>query len=378
MKIVLAPDSYKGSITAAQVCRIVKQVLEQELLHADIVSIPMADGGEGTVEAIVSANNGRKLSITTSGPLGLPIESFFGDIHFDSEQCAVIEVASLFGLPMLTEDTRNPLNTTSRGLGEAIHTVLNKGYRKLFIGLGGSSTNDGGMGMLSALGAKFYDSNGKELLGIGRDLFDLYEIDLSGLDKRLLECTIIAGTDVTNPLLGLEGATQVYGPQKGAHPEMITRLEEAMGNYANLLEDVTLTHHQNNSGAGAAGGIGFALMTIGAQIQSGAQLVGMLSGLDKQIQGADIVLTGEGSSDAQTLYGKLPIYVASRARAAGKKTILLSGSLGHNWESLIPHFDVCFSTVTSPTRITECMMHAERNLRTASRNVAKMLSMFYF
>jgi len=377
MKIVLAPDSYKGSLTAARVCSIVERAMREELPDAEIVSVPMADGGEGTVDAIVKATSGRMVEFTASGPYGLPNQTFFGNIRQDSEQCAVIEVASLFGLPMLTKEERNPLNTTSRGLGEAIRTVLDMGYRRVYIGLGGSSTNDGGMGMLSALGARFYSDLGEELFGFGRDLVVLKHIDISGLDKRLAECTLIAASDVTNPLLGPQGATHIFGPQKGADPQMVQILDEAMGKYAKLLESSTHTRNQESSGAGAAGGIGFALMTIGAQMHPGAQVVGRLCGLEEQIQVADWVLTGEGSSDSQTLYGKLPIYVARRARAAGKPTLLLSGSLGDNWQSLLPYFAGCLSTVTRPSPLEECLLQAERNLYTASRNAARLLSVTY-
>ncbi|TVX98325.1 glycerate kinase [Cohnella terricola] len=373
MKIVLAPDSYKGSLTAARVCSIIERAMKEELPDADIVSIPMADGGEGTVDAIVRAASGRIIEMTVSGPLGLPIQTCFGDISQNSERCAIIEVASLFGLPMLAQEARDPLNTTSRGLGDAIRVVLDMGYRRLYIGLGGSSTNDGGMGMLSALGARFYSGSGEELRGFGRDLAALNHIDLSGLDPRLAECTLIAASDVTNPLLGPQGATHVYGPQKGADSETVEMLDEAMGKYADLLESAMRIQKRDSSGAGAAGGIGFALMSIGAQIRPGAEVVGMLCGLDEHIQASDWVLTGEGSSDGQTLYGKLPIYVARRASAAGKPTLLLSGSLGDNWQSLLPYFTGCISTVTRPSSLEESLLQAERNLDIASRNAARLL-----
>jgi len=373
MKIVLAPDSFKGSLSAVRVCSIMEQAMREELPDAEIVSVPMADGGEGTVDAIVRAVSGRMVELTASGPLGLPIRTGFGEISQNSERCAVIEVAGLFGLPMLTEEARNPLNTTSRGLGDAIRIALDMGYRRIYIGLGGSSTNDGGMGMLSALGARFYGATGEELRGFGRDLAGLRRIDLSGMDNRLMECTLIAASDVTNPLLGPQGATRVYGPQKGADSKMLDLLDEAMEKYADLLEGATVVRHRDSAGAGAAGGIGFALLTMGARIRPGAEVVGLLSGLDDQIRSADWVVTGEGSSDSQTLYGKLPIYVANRAKAAGKPTLLLSGSLGDDWQSLLPYFAGCLSTVTRPSSLEECLLHAERNLHIASRNAARLI-----
>lgn len=374
MKIVLAPDSYKGTLTAVQVCETMERGIREELPDAEFDWIPMADGGEGTLEVIVNAADGQFVEISAAGPFGQPIRAQIGRIRQAEESWAVIESARLFGLPMLAPAERNPLHTTSRGLGDAIRSALDLGFRKMVIGLGGSSTNDGGMGMLAALGARFADGNGEKLFGFGRDLAAVEQADLSKLDARLAECTLIAASDVTNPLLGAQGATRIYGPQKGADPETMEQLERAMARYANMVENASGVRCADAPGAGAAGGLGFALLTLGARIQPGTEAIARLCGLADRIKRADCVVTGEGSSDAQTLYGKLPIQVAKFAAEAGKPVFLLSGSLGDNWPALLPYFSACLSTVTRPAKLEECLSQAEQNLYAAARNLGRLLA----
>jgi glycerate 2-kinase len=369
MRVVIAPDSYKGSLTAVQVAEIMASAVECEIPSAQIIKIPMADGGEGTVDALSTALNGEIKAIRVHGPLDEEIESYFGC----SGKTAILEAANIVGLPMVPSDLRNPLNTSSRGLGEAFITVLNHGYRDLIIGIGGSSTNDGGMGFLSALGAKFTDSNGHRLIGFGRDVFDVSHVDFSGLDPRVSECRITVACDVTNPLLGFEGASFVYGPQKGASPELCEKLDDAMARYAGLVE-ASLGAHRNQPGAGAAGGLGFALLSIGADLVPGARVVEELTGLKDWIRGADWVLTGEGRSDVQTLFGKLPLYVADIAREAGTEAVLISGSLGPGSEQLLPKFSACFSIVDRPASLEECMTGADTLLHQTTRNVMRLIA----
>jgi len=374
LRIVLAPDSFKGTMTAAEVCEAMERGMRQELPEAEFDRIPMADGGEGTIEAIVSAARGQIEEIEVAGPLGESIRGTIGRIEQDGERWAIVEAASLFGLPMLAQEERNPLNTTSRGMGDAIRFALDSGFRKLVIGLGGSATNDGGMGMLSALGARYFDSEGRELYGFGRDMASAERADFTKLDPRLPECSLIIASDVTNPLLGPQGATRVYGPQKGASQEVAEELESAMGKMAALTERELGVRCADSPGAGAAGGLGFALMAIGAMVKPGAEVVGDLCGLEERIRRADCVVTGEGSSDAQTLFGKLPIRVAEVAKTADKPAYLLSGSLGGEWTALLPHFAGCLSTVTRPAPLEEIMRNAERNLLEASRNLARLIA----
>lgn len=374
MHIVLAPDSYKGTLSATEVCETMRHAIREEMPNAVVESVPMADGGEGTVDAIVAAAGGRKVAVNAVGPLGRPIEAFIGEIMDEAERCAVIEVASLFGLPMLERSERNPLHTTSRGLGDAIKAALDDGIRRFVVGLGGSATNDGGLGMLAALGAAFTDREGNRLFGFGSDLLALEKVDLSGLDERLRECAITIASDVSNPLLGSRGATNVYGPQKGADAKLVRTLDQAMGRYAELAEEAWGRSEKDTPGAGAAGGLGFALLLLGGNLVPGAKVVEQVSGLAGKIRRADWVVTGEGCSDGQTLYGKLPLHVASLAEEAGKPALLISGSLGEGWESLLNRFAGCLSTVTRPAALEDILPHAEHNLYVATRNVAKLIA----
>lgn len=373
MKIVLAPDSYKGSMSALEVCAVIGRALRAELEDADIEALPMADGGEGTVEAIVAGASGRIVELTAAGWSGEPIAARIGHIETEDGPCAVMEAAGLFGLPMVRPSERNPLLATTRGLGDAMRQVLDRGYRRMVIGLGGSATNDGGMGMLSALGAKFWGRDGEELAGFGRDLAELARVDLSGLDKRLAECAITIASDVANPLLGEQGATRVYGPQKGADAAMVELLEQAMCRYADQVEDAAGKRLRDFPGAGAAGGLGFALLLLGGKIVPGAEVLERIVGLRARIARSDWIITGEGRSDGQTLFGKLPLHVGKLAQSAGKPALLISGSLGTGWERLLPYFVSCFSTVTSPVSLEECLRHAEKNLEAAARNAAQLI-----
>ncbi|WP_168735684.1 glycerate kinase [Cohnella fermenti] len=373
MRFVLAPDSYKGTMSAVRVCEVMSRAILAELPGAQIDRVPMADGGEGTVEAIVAATNGRVVELEATGPLGIPVAARFGVIEREDGPCAVLEAASLFGLPMVGEADRNPLNATSRGLGDAIRAALDLGLRSFVVGLGGSATNDGGIGMLAALGVRFYNAGGKELPGFGRDLPELDRIDWTCLDERIGACSFLIASDVDNPLLGQRGATRVFGPQKGAGEDVVERLEAAMSAYAEKMKALSGSDLGDEPGAGAAGGIGFALLHLGGKIVQGARVVGEASGLQARIAGADWVVTGEGSSDGQTLSGKAPFYVARLAEAAGKPALLVSGSLGEGWERLLPHYAGCFSTVTRPVGLDEALRRAEANLHAAVRNAVKLI-----
>lgn len=373
MKIVVAPDSYKGSLTAAQVGETIARALRQEIPHSEIKVIPMADGGEGTVDALVQAAGGKKVHLRASGPLGKPVDTYYGIIDANGRKTAVIEAGNICGLPMVPAGQRNPLNTTSRGLGEVMRAALDEGIRSMVIGLGGSATNDGGLGMLIALGGEFRLQDGSAAEGYGRELAQLAQVKLDQLDPRLQACKMTIACDVTNPLLGEQGATHVFGPQKGATPEQVMLLDQAMNGYANLVESSLAVALRDRPGAGAAGGLGFAYMALGAEVIPGAKVVEEMTGLRQHIAAADWVFTGEGRSDEQTLYGKLPFHVAQLAKQAGVKAILISGSLGEGSDKLAEHFVGCFSIVQGPSTLEACMAEGEQRLFAAASNIARLL-----
>ncbi|RTE11625.1 glycerate kinase [Paenibacillus whitsoniae] len=374
MKFVVAPDSYKGSLTAVQVGEVIERAIRQELPEAEVTVVPMADGGEGTVAAVVAACRGELVPVTVTGPLGEPVDACYGIIDQQGERTAVLEAANLFGLPMVPADRRNPLHTTSAGLGEAMRHALDGGIRRMVIGLGGSATNDGGLGLLRALGAQFTGADGEPVGGFGRDLALVVAADFSGLDPRLAACAITVASDVTNPLCGAEGASNVYGPQKGATPELVALLDGALARYADVVTAALGTAaHRDTPGAGSAGGLGFALLALGASVRSGAEVVARLTGLQAHIRQADWVLTGEGRSDGQTLFGKLPFCVASWAKDAGKRAVLISGSLGAESEKLFDVFDAIFAIVPGPASLEACMAEAEPNLYGCTRSVVRLI-----
>lgn len=373
MRVLIVPDSFKGSLTAVEAADTMADAVLAELPEAEVRRIPLADGGEGTVEALVAARDGRTVPIEVTGPLGERSPAYYGVI----DSMAVLEAANLCGLTMVPSEKRNPLHATSRALGEAIVLALDAGFKQFTIGLGGSAVNDGGIGMLTALGAAFLDRSGHRLQGYGQDLLEVERAQLDGLDPRLKSCEITVACDVTNPLVGAEGATFVYGPQKGADADMCRTLDEAMAAYAALLE-IAMGRDagslQKAPGAGAAGGLGFALMALGAKLVPGAQVVESQTGLREAAEWADWVLTGEGRSDGQTLYGKLPLHVARLAREQGARTVLISGSLGADSERLMPEFAGCFSIVEQPSTLADCMSNAGPLLYRCTRNVMRLVA----
>jgi len=373
VKFVIAPDSYKGSLTSREAGDIIARAIRQEIPGSETRVIPMEDGGEGTVEALLAAAGGERTSVRVTGPLGETVDAMYGIIDRDGERTAVIEVASICGLTMVPPQLRNPMRTTTRGLGEAIRDALDRGIRSFVIGLGGSATNDGGLGMLSALGVRFASADGRRLDGYGRELPDAVRVDVGGLDTRIADSRITIACDVTNPLLGERGATYVYGPQKGAGREELMALEQAMAAYADVAEAGFARACRDMPGAGAAGGLGFALMLLGGSMVPGAQVIERMTGLSRLIAEADWVITGEGRSDGQTLYGKLPMHVARLAQAAGKPAILISGSLGPGSERLNDCFTACFPIVRGPASLEECIRDAKFNLHECARQAARLI-----
>ncbi|HLR66537.1 MAG TPA: glycerate kinase [Virgibacillus sp.] len=327
MKIVVAPDAYKGTLTQVDAANIIKNaIMEVDATH-NVVIKPMADGGEGMLDALLRAiPDSKRLPVKVTGPLGRKIETCIGVVYEDT---AVIEIASMAGLPFVPKDSRDPYKTTTYGIGEAIRIALDKQFRKFIIGLGGSATNDGGFGMLMSLGATFKNSRGEHVGIFGEHLLEIETIHLETLDPRLASCTIRVATDVENPLCGQNGATFVFGPQKGANRQQIEYLDQAMGNYSKRMQKTNSLSLSldKEPGAGAAGGLGFAFMAMGGKLLSGAKLISEVIELEDEIKHADLVISGEGESDTQTLDGKAPGYVAALARKYHVPSMLISGNV---------------------------------------------------
>ncbi|WP_313080984.1 glycerate kinase [Atlantibacter sp.] len=375
MKIVIAPDSWKESLTALEVATAIEDGFRQIFPDAEMVKIPMADGGEGTVEAMVAATQGRVVNLRVTGPLGEPVEAFYG--LSGDEQQAFIEMAAASGLESVPPARRDPRITTSWGTGELIRHALDAGVRHIIIGLGGSATNDGGAGMVQALGARLLDQQG-EPLGFGGDaLSQLARIDISQLDQRLSECRIEAACDVTNPLTGEEGATAIFGPQKGATPEMIKQLDSALTHYGQIIERDLDKSVMTLKGGGAAGGMGVALYAFcGADLRQGIEIVTEALALDAAVRDADLVITGEGRIDSQTIHGKVPIGVARVAKRYAIPVIGIAGSLTADVEVVYDHgLDAIFSVIPRICTLDEALENAEENLRMNARNIAAVIKM---
>ncbi len=373
MKIVIAPDSYKESLSALDVATAIEQGFREIFPQAEYIKLPVADGGEGTVEAMVAATQGRIVEVTVTGPLGTQVEGFYG--LSGDEQSAFIEMAAASGLELVLSEQRNPLLTTSWGTGELIRHALDAGVKHIIIGIGGSATNDGGAGMVQALGAKLLDSEGHPLGQGGGALETLARIDISELDGRLKECRIEVACDVTNPLTGKKGATAIFGPQKGATPEMIVRLDEALGHYAELIKrdlDLDVLHL---AGGGAAGGMGAALFAFcGAELRQGIEIVTDALHLDRYVAEADLVITGEGRIDSQTVHGKVPVGVAKVAKRYNKPVIGIAGSLTADVGVVHEHgIDAVFSVIYGICTLDDALKNAAENVRMTARNVAAVL-----
>ncbi|MEK0166557.1 MULTISPECIES: glycerate kinase [Enterobacteriaceae] len=373
MKIVIAPDSYKESLSALDVATAIEQGFREIFPQAEYIKLPVADGGEGTVEAMVAATQGRIVEVTVTGPLGTQVEGFYG--LSGDEQSAFIEMAAASGLELVLPEQRNPLITTSWGTGELIRHALDAGVKHIIIGIGGSATNDGGAGMVQALGAKLLDSEGNPLGQGGGALETLARIDISELDRRLHDCRIEVACDVTNPLTGKEGATAIFGPQKGATPEMITRLDAALAHYAELIKRDLDLDVLDLAGGGAAGGMGAALFAFcGAELRQGIEIVTDALHLDRYVAEADLVITGEGRIDSQTVHGKVPVGVAKVAKRYNKPVIGIAGSLTADVGVVHEHgIDAVFSVIYGICTLDDALKNAAENVRMTARNVAAVL-----
>ena len=375
MKIIVAPNSFKGSLSATQAAKAIARGAREAFPEAEIVEIPVADGGEGTVEALVSAHNGRYEWVNVEGPLGAPVLASFGLI--DGGRTAVVELATASGYVLITPAARDPRKTSTYGFGQLLEAARKSGAKKMIAGIGSSATNDGGAGMAQALGYRFLDAAGRDLPRGGAALMRLERIDASGLHPGWRSVEVLVACDVTNPLTGPEGASAVYGPQKGADPQTVRMLDRALGRLAAVIERQYGLRVAEIPGAGAAGGTGAGLMAfLNAKLVSGAALVVDASGFDKALAGAELVITGEGRADGQTVYGKAPGEVAKRANAGGVPVLLLAGSKGAGWESLLTQgIGSVVALAQEGDNLTELMQDARPALtRAAARAVKEMLA----
>ncbi len=370
---VLAPDSFKGSMTAKQVCDAMERGIKTLLPEVECIKVPMADGGEGTMQSLIDATNGRICKMEVTGPLNNPVNASYGITN--DGNTAVIEMASASGIHLVSEKDKNPLITTTYGTGELVKACLDKGVKKIILGIGGSATNDGGAGFAQALGVKFIDASGKDLPFGGATLLSLDKIDISGIDPRLKEVEIEVACDVTNPLCGQTGASYVFGHQKGADKEMIEILDKALENYACIIKRDLNIDVKDIPGSGAAGGLGAGLLAFtGAKLKKGIEIVIDYTNLEEKIKRADIVFTGEGSIDFQTQYGKTPFGVAQLAKSAGKPVIAIAGHIGEGVEELYnAGFDAIFGINNGIMNLEEAMKKGEENVERTMENIIRAL-----
>lgn len=370
---VLAPDSFKESMTAKEVCNAMEKGLRKVFPEAEYVHVPMADGGEGTVQSLVDASGGQMFEKVVKGPLGQPATAKFGILG--DGVTGAIEMAAASGIHHVTPETKNPLITSTYGTGELIQECLDRGIKRIIIGTGGSATNDGGTGMASALGAKFLDEAGQELPHGGGSLDKLTRIDVSALDPRLGELEMIVACDVTNPLCGVHGASRVFGPQKGATPQMVEQLDSNLAHYAKVVKQQLGKEVRDVPGAGAAGGLGAGLLIFTqAKLQKGIEIVIEYTELKRHIARADYVFTGEGGIDFQTKFGKTPYGVARMAKEAGKKVIAVAGYIGEGIDTLYDiGIDAVFGIVPGAQELKKVLEEGPQNVERACENIARVL-----
>lgn len=369
MKILIAPDSFKGSLSALEVATAIQKGIRNVDAEVETILIPMADGGEGTVQSLINASGGKIIELMVHDPLFRKIKSFYG-IMGDGVT-AVIEMAAASGLPLLTTDERNPLKTTTYGTGELIKDALDKGCNKFIIGLGGSATNDGGCGMAQALGVRLMDIDGNDIDFGGGELSKINSIDVSGIDKRIKNATFIAASDVDNPLCGPNGASAVYGGQKGASEEDITTLDKGLTHFAKIIKEKLKKDILKTPGSGAAGGLGSGVLVfLNAKLERGIDIVTKATHLSEKMNDVDLVITGEGSIDYQTAFGKTPFGVAQIAKQKSIPVIAIAGSLGENYQSLYNKgFDAIFSIMNRPMTIDEAIKNANGLVEATAENI---------
>ncbi|RBP99066.1 glycerate kinase [Bifidobacterium xylocopae] len=376
MKIIIAPDSFKGALTAQEAADAIETGIHKALPEAECIKVPMADGGEGTVRSLVDATGGRMVTVPVTGPLGQEVEAGYGILG--DGKTAVIEMAAASGIQFVDENTKNPLVTTTYGTGQLLEHALDHGAHEVIIGLGGSATNDGGAGMARALGVRFLDADGKELPYGGGALGRLATIDATGLDPRLESARIRLASDVTNPLTGPQGASAVFGPQKGADEAMVRTLDSCLAHYAAVIREQLGRDVEDTAGAGAAGGLGAGFLAFThAEMKSGVQIVVETTGLTSKSMGADYCFTGEGGIDFQTKFGKTPMGTAQAVKAASPscKVVALAGSVGDGIDQLREvGIDAVFGISPGAVSLQEAIDHTAPNLTRVAENIARLIS----
>ncbi len=377
MKFVIAPDSFKGGLTAKEAAKAIARGLKRVFPEADYILVPMADGGEGTVQSLVDATKGQLITETVTGPLGQPVAARFGLLG--NGTTGVIEMAQASGLQFVTAKTANPLKTTTYGTGELILKALDHGVTQLILGIGGSATNDGGAGMAQALGVRLLDRHNRAIGFGGGALSQLTRIDTSHMDPRLRQLKISIASDVTNPLVGKNGASTVFGPQKGATAEMVKTLDGNLIHYAALIKQALGKDLANYPGAGAAGGLGAGLLAFtNAQMTKGIDLVIQYSGLKQKARHADFVFTGEGGIDFQTKFGKTPygVALATKAVSPGAPVIAIAGNIGRGVDSLYAKnaIDAIFSSVAGAKTLSQALQSAPSDIAQTAENIGRLIA----
>ncbi len=375
MKIVIAMDSFKESMSAKEACESVVSGFKPILQDAEYILVPMADGGEGTVQSLVDATNGEIVETTVTGPHNQKVKSFYGMLG--DKKTAVIEMASASGLEITPKEFRNPMKTTTIGTGELIAKAIKNGASKIIMGIGGSATNDGGVGLATSLGIKFLDKEQKEIVPCGGELHKIHTIDKSNMIDGLEDIEFIVACDVDNPLTGENGASYVYGPQKGADSEMVKVLDNNLKHLANVIENQLGMSVDNVPGAGAAGGLGAgAIAFLNATLKKGVDIVIETVDLHSKIQDANLVITGEGRIDKQTAFGKTPVGVAKTAKHYNIPVIGIAGCLGDGCETVYDHgIDTVFSIVNNAISIDEAIASGQENLENTAHNIAKVIKL---
>ncbi|MBQ8351553.1 MAG: glycerate kinase [Clostridia bacterium] len=376
MKVIVAIDSFKGSLSSREAGEAIKAGILAADASAAVTVLPLADGGEGTVDAIVSATGGRMRTVTVCDPLGRPVDAVYGILPSGA---AVIEMAAASGMTLLSSEERDPLSATTYGVGELIADAISQGCRRFLLGIGGSATNDGGVGMLQALGFSFVDQNGCEIPRGARGLASLAAIRMAGVMPQLGECSFTVACDVKNPLCGAQGCSAIYGPQKGATPETVTEMDAYLCHYAAVTRTVMPQADPDFPGAGAAGGMGFAMLSyLGGRLVPGIELVMAETGLETLVREADLVITGEGRLDAQSAMGKTPVGVARLAKTYNKPVVALCGCVGDGAEACLAQgIDAFFPILQTPCTLFEAMEReaAKQNLSRTAAQVLRLLQM---
>ena len=375
MKVVIAIDSLKGSLSSMEAGTAIKDGILAAKPDAEVIVKPLADGGEGTTDALIEGMNGERIDLTVTGPMHTPVDAYYG--YLKDTNTDVMEMASAAGITLVPDSEKNPLLATSYGVGEMINDAIQRGCRNFIIGIGGSVTNDGGIGMLKALGVRFLDENGEDAGEGGQALAKVARIDVSGMNPLLKECHIQVACDVNNPLCGENGSTYVYGPQKGVTEDMKKTLDEAMAHFARVTSETLENDYMNTPGAGAAGGLGYAFLAYtGAALTPGIELILDAVGLEEELSGADVVVTGEGRLDFQTAMGKAPVGVARLAKKYNAKVIAFAGSVTKEATACNKEgIDAFFPILRSVCTLAEAMdpVAARNNMTATVEQVFRLL-----